>query len=68
MKLIHPFYIIGSLAFACTGLLHIAVALATVDASLGIWLPMYIVWLGFMCVGLPLTLRGKARASESGGT
>ena len=68
MKKIHFFYILGSVGFACTGLLHMVVALITGNAGLGTWMPMYIVWLAFMCIGLAITLREKQRFSESGGT
>lgn len=67
MKKIHPLYIIGSVGFACTGLVHMIVALATGNASLVVWMPMYILWLAFMCIGLPITLRENAHLSESGG-
>lgn len=68
MKKMHPFYIIGSVGFACTGLLHMALALVTGNASLGVWMPIYIVWFTFMCIGLPITLREKRLTAESGDT
>ena len=68
MKKIHSFYILGSVGFACTGLLHMVVVLITGNASLGTWMPMYIVWLAFMSIGLAITLREKRHISQSGGT
>jgi len=68
MKKIHPFLIIGSVAFFITGVLHMAVALLSGSASLSVWLPIYIVWLVFMCIGLTITVRSKRRIPESNGS
>lgn len=64
MKKIHPFYVIGSLGFAVTGLLHIVISLATSNATLAAWVPLYLASLSFMCIGFLLTIR-QAKLPES---
>lgn len=60
------FYLIGSVGFAVTGLLHILVALLTGNANLGLWLPLYLVPFTFMCIAWLQMLHAQRQRTRSG--
>ena len=52
MKNIPALFILGSVGVVVTALIHILVASLTANASLALWLPLYVVWMVFMAIGL----------------
>ncbi|WP_376695512.1 hypothetical protein [Wenzhouxiangella sp. EGI_FJ10305] len=52
MKNIPALFILGSVGVVVTALIHILVASLTENASLALWLPLYVVWMVFMAIGL----------------
>ena len=63
MRGVHTFFIVGSIGFAVTALLHMLVSFLTGSARIDAWASLYLVWGGFMLVGLMQTMRQTKRGS-----
>ncbi len=64
MRGVHTFFVLGSIGFAVTALLHMLISYLTGGASIWIWAPLYFVWTAFMGIGFMQMMRQKRFASS----
>lgn len=66
MKAMHTFFVLGSVGFVVTALLHMLIASLTGSASIVVWIPIYANWAVFICLGLLQMKRQATRDASPG--